>query len=71
MLRQSKDLLHLATAANDGEIWCVQRLLVEGKIWAVPYLVLSTCERWLGDGALMTAQCTQRRNWSGVAPVAA
>jgi hypothetical protein len=71
MLRQSKDLLHLATAANNGEIWRGQRPLVEEKIWAVRYLVLSTCEGWLSDGALMTAQCTQRRNWSGVAPVAA
>jgi hypothetical protein len=69
MLRQTKDLMDHATAANNGETWCVQRLLAEEKIRALRYRVLSTCDGWLGNGALMTTQCIQRGNRSGAAPV--
>ena len=65
MLCQSKKPMDHVNAASEGEIWCVQRLLAEGKTRVVPYLVLSICDGWLGDGLLTTVRWMQCANLSG------
>jgi len=60
MLRQPKDLLHLATTATDGEPGRARRLLIDEKLWATRYWVLGSRNGWISDNVLIAVRWVQR-----------
>jgi hypothetical protein len=50
--------------AADGEIGCVQDLIIDNATWAIRYLVVKTRNRGWGQKVLVASQWIERVSWT-------
>ena len=63
-LRSCKAVIGYHIHATDGEIGCVQGLLIDEDTWAIRYVVVNTSNWWLGHLVLIAPQWIKDVRWA-------